>query len=59
MMTALVRWLRKPAGRRTIAVFRTIYYLPGIVPAVANIIMGLTAFVFRGIGRRVYYEEAG
>jgi ABC-type sugar transport system permease subunit len=23
------------------------------------IIMGLTAFIFRGIGRLVYYEEAG
>ena len=25
----------------------------------ALIIMGLTVFVFRGLGRRVYYEEAG
>jgi ABC-type sugar transport system permease subunit len=33
-------------------------YAAALAWVLAFIIMGLTVFVFRGLGRRVYYEEA-
>ena len=34
-------------------------YAAALAWVLALIIMGLTAFIFRGLGRRIYYEEAG